>query len=152
MSNTISARLVEDMKTAMRAKEAVTLNMVRNLKSAMKYAAIEKYGAEGDLEEAEAVTVVRKQIKQREDSASQYHGAGRPELAATEEAEIEVLKRYLPGEMSAAEVEALVQQVIAELSATSKKQMGAVVKRVQELAAGRTDGKTVSTIVGKLLS
>ena len=73
--STISARIVEDMKTAMKAKDTVALNVVRGLKSAIKYAAIEKLGAERDLEDADAIVVVRHEIKKRQDSVEQYEKA-----------------------------------------------------------------------------
>lgn len=149
--STISARIIEDMKTAMKAKDTVALNVVRNLKSAIKYAAIEKHGAEGELDDAEAVAVVRKEIKKRQDSVASYEQAKRQDLADIEKAEIAVLEKYLPAAMSAEEVTALVEKVIAELGATSKKDMGAVMKKLQELAAGRADGKTLSSEVAKRL-
>ena len=149
--STISARIVEDMKTAMKAKDTVALNVVRALKSAIKYAAIEKLGAEGDLEEADAIVVVRREIKKRQDSVEQYEKASRQDLADHEKAEIAVLEKYLPAAMSAEELAKLVEAAIAEAGATSKKDMGKVMKLVQERAAGRADGKSISTEVGKRL-
>jgi uncharacterized protein YqeY len=148
----ISAQLTEDMKTAMKAKDTVTLNVVRGLKSAIKYAAIEKHGAEGELEEAEAIAVVRKEVKKRQDSVASYEAANRPDLAETEKAEIAVLEKYLPAAMSADEVEKLVNSVILELGATSKKDMGAVMKVLGERAEGRVDNRTLSSEVGKRLA
>jgi uncharacterized protein YqeY len=151
MSSTISARIVEDMKTAMKAKDTVALNVVRALKSAIKYAAIEKHGAEGELDEADAIVVVRREIKKRQDSVEQYEKANRADLADTEKAEIAVLEKYLPAAMSASELSKLVEDAIAETGATTKKDMGKVMKLVTERAAGRADGKTISTEVGKRL-
>ncbi|SKA99813.1 hypothetical protein SAMN02745166_03037 [Prosthecobacter debontii] len=148
----ISAQLTEDMKTAMKAKDTVTLNVVRGLKSAIKYAAIEKHGAEGELEEAEAIAVVRKEVKKRQDSVASYEAANRADLAETEKAEIAVLEKYLPAAMSADEVEKLVNSVILELGATSKKDMGAVMKVLGERAEGRVDNRTLSSEVGKRLA
>jgi hypothetical protein len=149
--STISARIVEDMKTAMKAKDTVALNVVRALKSAIKYAAIEKLGAEGELEEADAIVVVRREIKKRQDSVEQYEKAARQDLADHEKAEIAVLEKYLPAAMSAEELAKLVEAAIAETGAASKKDMGKVMKLVSERAAGRADGKTISTEVGKRL-
>lgn len=149
--STISARIVEDMKTAMKAKDTVALNVVRGLKSAIKYAAIEKLGAEGELEEADAIVVVRREIKKRQDSVEQYEKAARQDLADHEKAEIAVLEKYLPAAMSAEELAKLVEAAIAETGAASKKDMGKVMKLVSERAAGRADGKTISTEVGKRL-
>jgi uncharacterized protein YqeY len=147
-----SAQLTEDIKNAMKAKDTVALNVVRGLKSALKYAAIEKLGAEGELGEADALAVVRKEIKKRQDSVASYEQAGRQDLADTEKTEIAVLEKYLPAAMSAEEVTKLVESVIAELGATSKKEMGAVMKVLQERTAGRADGKTLSIEVSKRLA
>jgi uncharacterized protein len=148
---TINQRILEDMKTAMKAKDSVTLNVVRNLKSAMKYAAIEKHGAEGELDDADAFGVIRKEIKKRQDSVASYTTANRQDLAEVEAAEIVVLEKYLPAAMSAEEAIALVEAVIAELGATTKKDMGGVMKLLGERAAGRADNKTLSSEVAKRL-
>lgn len=149
---TINERVAEDIKTAMKAKDTVALNVVRGLKSALKYAAIEKLGADGSLDDADAIPVIRREIKKRQDSVASYEAANRADLAANEKAEITVLEKYLPAGMSAEEVAKLVESVIAEVGATSKKDMGAVMKLLQERAAGRVDGKTLSTEVGKRLA
>lgn len=147
----ISQQLTEDMKTAMKAKDSVTLNVVRGLKSAIKYAAIEKHGAEGELEDTDAIAVIRKELKKRQDSVSSYEAGGRPDLAENEKAEIAVLEKYLPAAMSADEMEKLVNSVITELGATSKKDMGNVMKVLGERAAGRADNRALSTEVAKRL-
>jgi hypothetical protein len=147
-----TAQLTEDIKTAMKAKDTVALNVVRGLKSAIKYAAIEKLGAEGELADADALAVVRKEIKKRQDSVASYESANRQDLADTEKAEIAVLEKYLPAAMSAEDLVKLVEAVIAEVGATSKKEMGAVMKVLQERAAGRADGKTLSSEVTKRLA
>jgi len=150
--STLAARLTEDMKTAMKAKDTVTLNVVRGLKSALKYAAIEKLGAEGELDDADGIAVIRREIKKRQDSVSQYESAGRPELADVEKAEISVLEKYLPAAMSEAELVAVVEAAITETGASSKKDMGKVMKLVQERTEGRADNKAISTEVGKRLA
>jgi uncharacterized protein len=147
-----TAQLSEDIKTAMKAKDTVALNVVRGLKSAIKYAAIEKLGAEGELADADALNVVRKEIKKRQDSVASYEQAQRTDLADTEKAEIAILEKYLPAAMSSEELTQLVESVIAELGASSKKEMGAVMKVLQERSAGRADGKTLSSEVSKRLS
>ena len=149
---TISQTILEDMKTAMRAKDSVTLNVVRNLKSSIKYAAIEKFGAEGELEDPDVVAVIRKEIKKRQDSIASYESANRADHADTEKAELAVLEKYLPAALSQEEVVAIVEAAIKETGATSKKDMGAVMKLVQERAAGRADGKTLSAEVSKRLA
>jgi uncharacterized protein len=148
---TLQSQVDNDIKDAMRARETVRLNALRLLKSAMKNAAIEKGGAETILEDAEASAVIRKQIKQRQDAIEGFEKGGRPELAAAERAEIEVLSTYLPAALSADEVTALARAAIAEAGATSKQQMGAVMKIATAKAAGRIDGKTLSQAVQKLL-
>ncbi|MFN7560243.1 MAG: GatB/YqeY domain-containing protein [Prosthecobacter sp.] len=149
---TLTAQISEDIKTAMKAKDTVVLNVVRGLKSALKYAAIEKLGAEGELPDADALGVVRKEIKKRQDSVASYETANRQDLADTEKAEIAVLEKYLPAAMSTEDLVKLVEAVIAEVGATSKKEMGAVMKVLQERAAGRADGKTLSSEVSKRLA
>ena len=148
---TLQSQVDNDIKEAMRARETVRLNALRLLKSAMKNAAIEKGGAETLLDEAEASAVIRRQIKQRRDAIEGFEKGGRPELAATERAEIEVLSAYLPAALSPDEVTALAREAIAEAGATSKQQMGAVMKIATAKAAGRVDGKTLSQAVQKLL-
>lgn len=148
----LNERILEDLKTAMKARDSVALNVVRGLKSAIKYAAIEKLGAEGNLEDADVIVVVRREIKKRQDSVSSYQSAGRQDLADTESAEIAVLEKYLPAALSAAELDALVDSVIAEVGATSKKDMGAVMKLLQQRVAGRAAGGELSAAVGKRLS
>ena len=148
----LSERVMDDLKGAMKAKDATALTVLRALKSAVKYAAIEKHGADGELGEADALAVVRKQIKQRQDSIESYEKAGRDDLAATEKAEIEVLENYLPAAMSEEDVVALVEACIAEVGAESKKEMGQVMKLLQEKAAGRADNKVLSQEVMKRLN
>lgn len=143
----LTQRITEDMKTAMREKNTVALNTVRMLKSAIKNAAIEKGGANAELTDAEVMAVVRKEVKKRQDSIEQYEAAGRDELADQEKAEIEVLNDYLPEPLSSEEIVSIVEAAIAEVGATSRKEMGQVMKIVQEKTAGRADGKTLSQAV-----
>ena len=147
---TLQSQVDNDIKDAMRARETVRLNALRMLKSAMKNAAIEKGGAESTLDDAEASAVIRKQIKQRHDAIEGFEKGDRPELAATERAEIEVLSAYLPAALSTDEVTTLAREAITEAGATSKQQMGAVMKIATAKAAGRVDGKTLSQAVQKL--
>lgn len=148
----LHTEIADQLKDAMRAKDAVAMNTLRALKSALKYAAIEKLGAEGELEPTEAIAVVRKQIKQRRDSVESFSTNNRPELAEKELAEIAVLERFLPAALSAEEIEALTKAAIAETGATGKADMGKVMKLLQERTAGRADGKTLSQTVSRLLS
>jgi len=147
----ILSQLQEDLKAAMRAKDVVALNALRALKTALTNAAIEKSGLGAALDVAETVSVVRKQVKQRHDSLAQYAANDRPELAAIEQAEITVLERYLPAALTAEALDELVTEAIAHTGASSKADLGKVIKRVQEKAAGRADGKTLSQAVMKRL-
>jgi uncharacterized protein YqeY len=149
---TIQEQLMTDLKEAMKAKDAAALGAIRGLKTAFMNTCVEKgLGPQGVLPDAEAVAVVRKQIKQRQDSIESFNGAGRTELAEKEAAEIKTLEKYLPTALSAAEIDQIVADAIAELGATSKKEMGAVMKLVNEKASGRADGKSLSTAVGAKL-
>ena len=148
----LSQRVDEDLKEAMRARNASKLGVLRMLKSALTYAAIEKSGAEGKLTDAEAAQVIRKQVKQRQDSIESFEKGGRAELAAKEKEELSILNTYLPQAMSADELAKVVRETIAEVGATSKAQMGAVMKALQTKVAGRADGKALSQEVQKQLS
>lgn len=149
---TLTQQIDADLKDAMRARDAAKLGVLRMLKSALKYAAIEKGGAEGELDDAEATQVLRKQVKQRQDSIESFEKGGRGELAEKEKSEIAILNAYLPAAMSAEEIAALVRETIAETGVTSKAQMGAVMKALGPKVAGRADGKTLSQEVSRQLS
>jgi uncharacterized protein YqeY len=148
---TLPERVDSDLKDAMRAKDAARLGVLRMLKSALKYSAIEKAGAEAKLDDAEAVQVIRKQVKQRQDSIESFEKGGRPELAAKERDELAILHAYLPQGMNAEELAKIVGETISELGATSRAQMGAVMKALQGKIAGRADGKTLSQEVQRQL-
>ena len=146
---TLQEQVAQEIKTAMLARDADRLGTLRLLKSAIGYVQIERK-TEG-LTDAEVVTIVQKEIKKRRDSVEQFEKGNRLELAAKEKQEIVVLEKFLPQALSAEELETLVRATIQEAGATSKKEMGPVIKAVQAKAAGRADGKTVSTLVGRLL-
>jgi uncharacterized protein YqeY len=148
---TLQERIDSELKDAMRAKDAARLGVLRMLKSAIKNAAIEKGGASASLDDAEATQVIRKQVKQRQDSIESFEKGGRPELAAKEKDELAILNAYLPQAMDAKELENAVRAAIAEAGATSRAQMGAVMKVLQTKLAGRADGKTLSAEVQKQL-
>ena len=148
---TFQARIDQDIKAAMMARETAKLGVLRMLKTSLMNAAIEKGGAGSTLDDAEALAIVRKEVKKRQDSVEAFEKGGRPEMAASEKAEIEILNAYLPQQLSAAELEALVKAAIAEAGATSKKDMGAVMKLVNAKANGRADGRTFSAEVQKQL-
>lgn len=142
-------KLAAEIKAAMLARNADRLNALRLLKSTIGYLLIERKAEK--LDDPDFVATVQKEVKKRRDSITQFEGAGRAELAEKERQEIAVLEEFLPAALTAAELEALVKSTIAELGATSKKEMGAVMKAAQAKAAGRADGKSISTLVGRLL-
>jgi uncharacterized protein YqeY len=147
----LSERIDSDLKDAMRAKDATRLSVLRMLKAALKNAAIEKSGADAQLNDAEATQVIRKQVKQRQDSIESFEKGGRAELAAKEKEELSILRSYLPQAMGPDELTKVVRETIAEVGATSRAQMGAVMKALQAKVAGRADGKTLSAEVQKQL-
>jgi uncharacterized protein YqeY len=149
---TLSQRIDSDIKEAMRAKDTTKLSVLRMLKSALKYGAIAKSGAEAELDDAEAAQVIRKQAKQRQDSIESFEKGGRAELVEKEREELSILNEYLPQPMSADEISKVVRETIAEAGATSRAQMGAVMKALQAKVAGRVDGKALSAEVQKQLS
>lgn len=141
-----------DLKEAMKARDTLKLGVLRMLKSALKYSAIEHGGASEKLSDADAITVLRKQVKQREDAIMSFEQGGRPELAEKEKMEIAIIKSYLPQGLSEQELQAIVEEAIKEVGATSKAQMGAVMKAAQTKAAGRADGRQLSAIVQQMLT
>jgi uncharacterized protein YqeY len=151
MSNT-ATQLSDDIKTAMKARDSAALNALRALKSAITNAAIEKGGLGTELDEPETLAVIRKQIKQRQDSIEQFDKAGRTELAANEKAEIEILSKYLPTALTEEQIAVIVEQAVSETGAATKADMGKAMKRAQELSEGRADGKLLSTAVMKRLA
>ncbi len=142
-------RIQQELKAAMLAKEAERLGTLRLLKSAVGYLQIER--KTDQLSDADVIGIVQKEIKKRRDAMEQFKAGGRPDLAEKEGREAAVLETFLPEPLSAAELEQLVRATIQEIAATTKKDMGPVIKAVQEKAAGRADGKSISAIVGRLL-
>jgi uncharacterized protein YqeY len=140
------------MKAAMLGKDTVALGALRSLKAALQNAQVAKGNAQEQLPESEALNVVRKQIKQREDAIAMYEKAGRPELVEKEQAEMKVLSAFLPAAMSEEAIQQLLYEVIAELKAESKKDMGRVMKEMQARTAGAAPGKLLSKLVAASLS
>ncbi|MFN7625103.1 MAG: GatB/YqeY domain-containing protein, partial [Acidobacteriota bacterium] len=142
---TFLERINEDLKNAMKNKEADRLSTLRMVKTALKNREIEKMAP---LEDAEAIKVLQTLVKQRRDSAEQYRQAGRQELADREVAEIAMIEDYLPAAVDEATIARLVDETIAEVGATSAKEMGLVMKGVMAKLAGQTvDGKVVNQLV-----
>jgi len=145
----LTERLTEDLKDAMRAGETVRRDTLRLLLAALKNKRIER----GDeLSAAEELAVLATAVKTRTDSAEQFENAGRQERADTERAEIEVIKGYLPRELDEEETRALVQRTIDELGLTSKKELGRVMKAVMAEHRGAVDGKLVQRLAAELLA
>ena len=144
---TIQERLIEEMKLAMKAKDALRLGTIRMARTAIKNAEIE---AREELAEDAVIRVLSTLVKQRREAAEAYRDS-RPELAEKEELELAVLQEFLPQPLSEDELHALVDAAIAELGATSMKEMGAVMKQVTAQTVGRADGKLVSNLVRQKL-
>jgi hypothetical protein len=147
----LTAKIDQEIKDAMRARETPRLSALRMLKSSLKYAAIEKGGADNQVTDAEVLVVVRKRIKQCQDAVEGFEKGNRPEQAAKEKAEITLLQTYLPAAIPADELSAIVRQVIEETGASGRAETGAVMKAVMPQVAGRADGKTVNAEVMKQL-
>ena len=145
----LKERLDAELKTAMKEKDAVKVSVVRLLKSAIKYREIELMKP---LDDAGILGVVGSEIKRRRDSVEQYRAGNRPELAEKEEAEIVILQAYLPQQLSPAELEAKVDEVIARVGAKGPKEMGLVMKALLPEVQGRADGKVVSELVKQRLA
>ena len=146
---TLLEKISAELKASMLARDAERTGALRMLKSAVGYTQIEKKTE--SLSDAEVLAVVQKEAKRRRDSIEEFDKGGRSELADKERAELKVLEAFLPTPLTAEELEALVRAAIAETGATSKKEMGAVMKAAQTRAAGRADGKALSQCVGRLL-
>ncbi|MEA3363850.1 MAG: GatB/YqeY domain-containing protein [Thermodesulfobacteriota bacterium] len=142
-------QLMQDMKTAMKAKQADRLGTIRQLRSAIKNREIEQ---RQDLDDNGILGVIGTAVKQRREAAQMYSDNGRPELAAKEEAEMAVLQEYLPAQLGEAEVRDIVVAAIAESGATSVKDMGKVMPQVMAKTKGSADGKMVNQLVRELLA
>lgn len=152
---TLVERITQDLTAAMKAQDAARTSTLRMAKAALVNKQIEKHGAHGALDEAEASKVLQGLVKQREDAAEQYEKAGRAELAGKERAEIVVLRAYLPAEVTDEEIAAAVDAAMSETGARSPKDMGRVMKAAMGvLAAGgkSIDGKRVSEAARRRLS
>lgn len=147
----LETQIQKDIMDAMKAKDTVRLSAVRAIKSAILLAKTAEGGSR-ELEDSDIIKLIQKLAKQRKESAEQYSAAGRQELADDELAEKEVLETYLPKMLSEAEVEDRVKAIIAQVGASDPSDMGKVMGVATKALAGIADGKTISTIVRKLLS
>jgi len=144
----LSDQVRADLTESMKARSAERTSVLRMLQAAIKN---EQINVQHELADEEVMTVIRKAVKQRLDSIEQYTKGNRPELAAKESAELEILKTYLPPELSEAEVESGLREIIASTGAASKKDMGKVMKEATARYKGRVDGKKIQEIVSRLL-
>lgn len=147
MSN-IQQRIEQDLVAAMKSKDASKVRILRLVKSALDAAAKDK---KEELSDQEAISVIRKKIKQSQDSKEKYAAGGRKDLVAAEQMEIDLLSQYLPAALSPAEIEKLVRQVAAETGAQSLKDLGKVMGKLMKLVAGRAEGAEVKRIVEQVL-
>jgi len=145
---TIRDEIARDTKEAMRARDKTSVNALRMLTAALKNAEIEK----GEpLDRGEEQAILRRQVKQREESAEAYGKAGRTEQAEAEAREAEIARRYLPAPLPEEELAALADRAISETGATSMREMGAAMGRANALAEGRADGRLLSRLVRERL-
>lgn len=144
----LTEKVRADMTAAMKAQEKDRLSTLRMLQTALKN---EQIHVGHELSDEEAMTVIRKAMKQRQDSIEQYTNAGRMEAADKERAEMELLKTYLPAELSQEELESGIREIIAATGAQSKKDLGRVMKEATARFKGRVDGKKVQEVVSRLL-
>jgi len=147
----LQTKVMEALKEAMKAKDTVALESLRAIKSAILLARTEA-GASEELSEADELKLLQKLVKQRKDSATLYTQQGRNDLAEPELAQMAVIEKFLPAQLSEGEVEEALKGIIAQVGATSPKDMGKVMGAATKQLAGKADGKLISDIVKKLLS
>jgi uncharacterized protein YqeY len=145
---TLAEKVRSDMTDAMKAQEKERLSTLRMLQSALKN---EQINVGHELTDEETLSVIRKAMKQRQDSIEQYTNGGRTELADKERSEMDLLKTYLPPDLSEEELESGIREIIASTGAQSKKDMGKVMKEATARFKGRVDGKKIQELVQRLL-
>ncbi len=146
----LAERIDNEFKQAMKDKNPVKVSTLSLLRSSFKYVMIEKKVEK--IEDADVIAVIKKQIKQRQDSIEQYEKGARQDLADKEKAELAILKSYLPQEMSILEIEKIVGDIVKQTGAQGMKDMGRVMKEASAILAGRADNRAVSEAVKKILS
>ena len=145
----LKTQLTEDMKTAMRAKDQVSLSTIRLINAAIKQFEVDE---RTEADDAKVISILTKMVKQRKDSAKIYTEAGRQDLADKENAEIEILNRYLPQMMSAEEIKTVVEAVIAETGASGMADMGKVIGVLKTRLAGKADMGEVNKVLKAALT
>lgn len=148
---TLEQQIQEDIKAAMKAKDTVAMNATRAIKGEILLFKTSEGGSK-EVTDADIQKMIQKLVKQRKEAAEQFVAAGRQELADNELSEASIMEKYLPKQLSEAEVEAKVREIIAAVGATSIKDMGKVMGAANKALAGQSDGRTISTIVKKLLA
>ena len=148
---TLFDQISEDIKAAMKARDKVRLDTLRNIKKVFLEVKTAP-GANDTLADADALKIISKLAKQGRETAATYVQAGRQDLSDAELAQVDVLESYLPKQLSAVEIESEVKKIIAEVCATSMKEMGKVMGTASKLLAGKADGRVISEVVKKLLS
>ncbi|MFN7675421.1 GatB/YqeY domain-containing protein [Flavobacterium sp.] len=146
----LSTQIIDDMKNAMRAKDTVALEALRAIKSELLLAQTSS-GSKEEITEAEEIKILQKLVKMRKDSASIFTAQNRPDLAEPELAQIAIIEKFLPAQLSEAEVEVVIAKIIAETGASGIASMGKVMGLATAQLGGTAEGKTISTIVKKLL-
>lgn len=149
MASPLLETLMQDIKSTMKAKDSETLTTLRTLHSEIKNVGIDQ---KRDITDEDVATVVAKGIKQRQDAAEQFTQAGREDLVVKEQKQIEVYKKYQPEQLDRAAIIELVKKIISDTGASSKKEMGKVMKELMPLVKGKADGKLISEIVNSILS
>jgi uncharacterized protein YqeY len=144
----LTEQIRADLTESMKARTAERTSTLRMLQSAVKYEQIE---TGHELSDEEVLAVIRKSVKQRLDSIDQYTKGNRPELAAKEQSELDILKAYMPPELSDSELESGLREIIASTGAQSKKDLGKVMKEATTRYKGRAEGKKIQEIVSRLL-
>ena len=147
----LEQQLTSEIKNAMRAKDSLRLEALRAVKSAILLAKTQS-GAAEELSEAQEIQLLQKLVKQRKDSAAIFTQQNRADLAEPEKAQAAIISEFLPQQLTTAEVEAIVADIIAETGASSMKDMGRVMGLANQKMAGQADGKTISTVVKQKLS
>ena len=145
----LESQITEDLKAAMKEKNQLMLDVIRQFKSQLKYYQIEKKNENPSDEDS--IAVLKKMIKQRNDSIQQYTDAGRNDLAEKEKLENTILMKYLPAQMSQEELKKIVEEVIRENGFCEKKQMGQAIKLVLGKTSGRADGKEIQMLIASIL-
>lgn len=145
----LKERVTEDMKTAMKSGDKVRLETLRMLRA--QVLEFEKSGAGREMNTDDDMKILLSSVKKRRESVELYEKAGRPELAAKENAEIAVIQEYLPKQMDRSEAEAIVKRIIAETGAATSKDFGKVMPSVMKELKGKLDGKVINEIVKQLL-